>query len=118
MRFQFQSYDLGRQQRGAVAVVRLSGSAANVRLMDAHNFNSFRNGRQHRYVGGLATRSPVRLAIPSDGHWFVTVDLMGLQGTVRSSVVVEPPSLPPLRSAPSASLSQIRHEAPPDVGIR
>lgn len=117
MGFQFQSYDLGRQQRGAVAVVRLSGSAANVRLMDAHNFNNFRNGRQHRYVGGLATRSPVRLAIPSDGHWYVTVDLIGLRGTVRSGVVVEPPPLPPLRSAASAPLSQIRHEAPPDVGI-
>lgn len=117
MRLQFQSYDLGRQQRGAVAVVRLSGNAANVRLMDTHNFNNFRHGRQHRYVGGLATQSPVRLAIPSDGRWYVTVDLIGLRGTVRSGVVVEPPHLPPLRSAVNAPLSQIRHEAPPDVGI-
>jgi hypothetical protein len=117
MRFAFQSYDLGRQQRGAVAVVTLKGNAANVRLMDAHNFNNFKNGRQHRYVGGLATRSPIPLAIPSDGHWYVTVDLIGLRGTVRSSVAVEPPPLPPLRSAASAPLSQIRHEAPPDLGI-
>lgn len=118
MRFQFQSYDLGRQQRGAVAVITLSGNAANVRLMDAYNFRNFKNGRQHRGVGGLATRSPVRLAIPSDGHWFATVDLIGLRGTVRSSVVVEPQPLPPLRSAATRTpLSQIRHEAPPDVGI-
>ena len=45
------------------------------------------------------------------------MDFIGLRGTVRSGVVVEPPPLPPLRSAASAPLSQIRHEAPPDVGI-
>jgi hypothetical protein len=90
MGLQYRSYDLGRQQRGSVAVVELRGNAANVRLMDAHNFNNFKNGRQHRYVGGLAKRSPVRLAIPGNGHWYVTVDLIGLRGSVRSSVVVEP----------------------------
>lgn len=37
---------------------------------------------------------------------------------MRSGVVVEPPPLPRLRSTvASAPLSQIRHEAPPDVGI-
>jgi hypothetical protein len=117
MRLQYQSYDLGRQQQGAVAVVELRGNAANVRLMDAHNFNNFKNGRQHRYVGGLAKRSPVRLAIPSNGRWYVTVDLIGLRGSVRSGVVVEPPPLPPVQSTASAPLSQIRHGAPPDVEI-
>jgi Domain of unknown function (DUF1883)/TIR domain len=116
MRFQY--YDLGRQRRGAVAVVTLRGNAANVRLMDAPNFSSYRNGRQHRGLGGLATRSPVRLAIPSDGRWYVTVDLQGLRGTVQSGVAVEPPPLAPLRStASSAPLSQIRHEAPPGAGV-
>jgi Domain of unknown function (DUF1883)/TIR domain len=118
MQLRYIEHDLGRQRRGAVAVITLRGNAANVRLMDAHNLNSYRSGRQHRGVGGLATRSPVRLAIPSDGHWYVTVDLQGLRGTVRSSVVMEPPPLAPLRStAGSAPLSQIRHEAPPDAGV-
>lgn len=110
----FQRYDLGRLKRGAVVVVILKGNAANVRLMDSHNFSNYKNGRNHRYSGGLVKQSPVRLAIPSEGHWYVTVDLMGLRGSVRSSVSVEPPPLPAIRSAsPSAPLTQIRHEAPP-----
>lgn len=113
----FQSYDLGRQKRGAVVVVTLKGNAANVRLMDSHNLNSYKAGRNHRYSGGLAKRSPVRLVVPRDGHWHVTVDLMGLRGNVRSSVSVEPPPLPAIRSAStSAPLTQIRHEAPPSLG--
>jgi hypothetical protein len=49
---------------------------------------------------------------------YVTVDLQGIRGTVRSSVAVEPPPLAPLRStAGSAPLSQIRHEAPPGAGV-
>jgi hypothetical protein len=114
----FQYFDLGRLRRGAVVVIKLSGSAANVRLMDSINYQNFKNGRSHRAAGGLATRSPVRLAVPSDGHWYVTVDLNGLRGTVRSSVSVEPPPLPPLRSTGmTAPLSQIRHDEPPRVDI-
>jgi hypothetical protein len=75
-----------------VAVVTLKGNAANVRLMDGHNLRNYKSGRQHRYRGGLAQRSPVRMLIPSDGHWYVTVDLQGLRGTVRSGVTVEPPT--------------------------
>jgi hypothetical protein len=107
-------YDLGRLERGAVIVVNLSGNAANVRLMDSTNYQNYRNGRKHRAVGGLAKTSPVRLAIPSTGHWHLTVDLRGLRGTVRSSISVEPPPLPRLRStATAAPLSRIRHEPPP-----
>ncbi|MFI0448489.1 DUF1883 domain-containing protein [Actinomadura sp. 6N118] len=113
----FQSYDLGRQTKGAVAVVSLRGSAANVRLMDAQNYRAFSKGRRHKYAGGLAKGSPVRLAIPNNGHWYVTVDLIGLSGSVRSAVTVEPPPpppLPPLRETTDAvSLRNIRHEAPP-----
>jgi hypothetical protein len=29
--------------------------------MDSSNFQNFKNGRQHRYQGGVATRSPVGL---------------------------------------------------------
>jgi hypothetical protein len=117
MQVQYIEHDLGHQRRGAVAVVTLKGNAANVRLIDTHNLRNYKSGRQHRYWGGLAQRSPVRLPIPSDGHWYVTVDLRGLRGTVRSGVTVEPPPLAPLRSiAASSPLSQIRHEAPPDAG--
>jgi hypothetical protein len=94
--------DLGYRQRGDVVEVTLSGSAANVRLLDSSNFQRYRQGRDHRYHGGLAQRSPVRLAIPSSGSWHLVVDMQGLRGTTRSSVRVIPASalrpLPPLHA--------------------
>ncbi len=105
----FQRYDLGHQERGATAVITLS-TGANVRLMSNSEFANYRQGRRHRYYGGLATRSPLRLTIPSTGHWVVTVDLQGLRATsVRSSIHVEPPPLPRVSSAP---LTDVRTEAP------
>jgi hypothetical protein len=38
----FTHYNLGHVERGSVVVVTLSGSAANVRLMDGSNFNSYK----------------------------------------------------------------------------
>lgn len=90
----YQVYDLGQLKQGQRVQVTLSGNAANVRLMDSSNYNSYKNGRSHRYAGGLITRSPVILGVPSSGHWYVTVDLQGLRGTVRSSVRVLPSALP------------------------
>ncbi|WP_367174219.1 DUF1883 domain-containing protein, partial [uncultured Deinococcus sp.] len=46
----------------------LQGNAANVRLLDSSNFGNYRSGRQHRYIGGLIRKSPVRLRIPHAGH--------------------------------------------------
>lgn len=43
--------DLGFRQASDVVEITLSGSAANVRLLDNSNFQSYRNGRQHRYYG-------------------------------------------------------------------
>ncbi|MEU9506629.1 DUF1883 domain-containing protein [Micromonospora sp. NPDC048170] len=112
----FQHYDLGQLKRGATVVVQLRGNAANVRLMDSSNFSSYKNGRAHRYAGGLVTKSPVRLPIPRDGRWHVTIDMAGLRGSVRTTVNVEPPPLPRLRgSSTTAPLTQIRHEAPPSL---
>ena len=81
----FTKYDLGYQSRGTVVEVTLSGNAANVRLMDSSNFQSYRNGGRHSYHGGLITRSPARLVVPSYGSWYVTVDMQGLRGQTRSS---------------------------------
>ncbi len=116
----FQHYDLGYLSGGEVVVVTLSGNAANVRLMDSSDFNSYRNGQRHSYYGGLAERSPVRLGVPHSGNWHVTIDFQGLTGTVRTSVRVEPVPpgpLPPIREASLASVpSLVRHpEAPPGV---
>lgn len=94
---QFQVYDLGQLKRGDRVQVTLSGNAANVRLMDTSNYNSYKNGRRHTYHGGLMTKSPVVIGVPSSSHWYVTVDLQGLRGTVRSSVKVLPNALPEYR---------------------
>jgi hypothetical protein len=90
----YQVYDLGQLKRGQRVQVTLSGNAANVRLMDSTNFQSYKSGRNHRYAGGLVTRSPIVLGVPSAGHWYVTIDLQGLRGTVSSSVQVLPSALP------------------------
>jgi hypothetical protein len=97
---QFIHNDLGYRQAGDVVEISLT-SGANVRLMDSSNFNAYRNGRQHRYIGGLARESPVRLRIPSSGSWHVAVDMQGLRGSTRAGVRVVPGSalrpLPPIQ---------------------
>ncbi len=108
-------HDLGHQKRGATAVVTLKGNAANVRLMDSSNLSAFKRGRQHHYRGGLVRRSPHRIPIPSDGRWYITVDLIGMRPGARvdSSVGLEPPPLPMARSAPAAPLTEVHVERPP-----
>lgn len=61
---------------------------ANVRLLDKANFSLYRNGRQHRYYGGLVTTSPTRITAPHAGHWYVVIDLGGYVGNVRASARV------------------------------
>ncbi|HUF99991.1 MAG TPA: DUF1883 domain-containing protein [Ilumatobacter sp.] len=75
--------DLGQRSKGDVLEVTLD-RGANVRLLDAANFAQYRAGNQHRFHGGRATKSPVRIVIPSDGHWHAVVDLQGLSGSVRA----------------------------------
>lgn len=83
----FLHFDLGTRSAPAVAVVNLS-SQANVRLMDDGNFRAFQSGQNAHCYGGLATVTPVRIGIPSTGHWHVVVDLGGYLGDVRASVSV------------------------------
>ena len=103
----FTHYDLGQRKSGEVVEITLKGNEANVRLLDSSDLSSYRNGRRHRYYGGLAKKSPVRLKIPRSGHWHVAVDMQGLRGTVRSSARVLPSALPPLREIRQPSLSQV-----------
>lgn len=98
----FQSYDLGQLKGGEIVEVTLRGNSANVKLMDSSNFSSYKSGRRHTYYGGHVTRSPYRVTIPNPGRWYVTVDLGGYSGSVRSSVNVLPGKLLPARQ-PSLS---------------
>ncbi len=105
---QFRYYDLGHLNGGEIVEVILSGNAANVRLMDSSNYSNFKNGRRHTFYGGHAKRSPVRIPVPRSGHWYVTIDLGGYTGTVRSSINVLPGALPELRQAPLSSVPSLR----------
>ncbi len=68
-----------------VAVVTLD-KQANVRLLDESNYSAYRDGREHRYTGGLAKQSPIKLKPPHAGKWHLVIDLGGYAGTVRASV--------------------------------
>ena len=108
---QFIKHDLGHRTGGEIVEVILKGNAANVRLMDSSNFHSYRSGRRHRYFGGHAKKSPVRLQIPNAGHWYVTVDMGGYAGRVESSVRMLPGKLRPLVDRPLSTIpSLVRSE--------
>ncbi len=77
-------YDFNLQS-GDIVEVTLD-KQANVRLLDDNNYSKYRGGEKHRYYGGRAVRSPVRLPVPHSGHWHVVIDLGGQAGTVTASV--------------------------------
>lgn len=99
---QFLKFDVRHCTRGDVVEVTLT-HGANVRLLDSSNLSRYRRGQKHTYYGGLANRSPVRLAVPRSGNWHVVVDMQGLRGSTRASVKkiaaesLRP--LPPIRQA-------------------
>jgi hypothetical protein len=109
--------DLGYRKGGEIVEVSLSGNAANVRLMDNSNFYKYKNGMQHRYFGGLAKKSPVRLQIPNSGHWNITVDMAGLRGQTKASVRILPSPLPEIREKPLSSIPSLVRDIPPEVDI-
>ncbi|MDX2142027.1 MAG: DUF1883 domain-containing protein [Rhodospirillaceae bacterium] len=114
---QFAHTDLGHRRGGEIVEVTLSGRA-NVRLMDSSNFNSYRNGSSHRFIGGQATQSPVRLQIPNSGRWHVAIDLGGYSGQIRTGVRVLPGALPTIQETPLSSIPSLlraRTNQPPNV---
>ena len=60
MNFHHYEFDLSADD----AVEITLDKQANVRLLDEQNYTLYRNGKRHRYYGGLAKASPVRIAPP------------------------------------------------------
>lgn len=83
----FFEHDLGHVHRGDMVVVHVA-NRQNVLLLDSTNLQRYRRGDSYNYFGGQAVRSPIRLAIPNDGHWYVIGDLGGASGRIRMSVEV------------------------------
>jgi len=92
----FIRYDFGNVERGRIVEVILDAQA-NVRLLDSSNFNAYKNGRQHKYYGGRATKSPIRLEIPYSAHWYLVIDLRGYSGRVKHSARILGGMLPAMK---------------------
>lgn len=107
----FIQYDLGSRKSGEIIEVTLT-AAANVRLMQSSDFNNYKNGRRHSYRGGLVTRSPYRIAIPSSGRWYLTVDMQGLRGSTKSSIRILPSALPEAKQMPLSEVPSLYREQP------
>lgn len=89
--FRYTHYDLKEIRAGTIIEVSLN-AVANVRLMTAGNFQRFTELLDFKYVGGVARKSPVRIAIPETAHWHVIVDGEGHNGLAESSVKMLPPN--------------------------
>lgn len=81
----FAHYDLKEQRAGTVIEVTLS-AVNNVRLMSAGNFQRFREKLDFKFVGGVAKKSPIKLTIPENGHWYLVVDMEGHHDLATTSV--------------------------------
>lgn len=99
--------DLGNRSGGEIVEITLSGNAANVFLVDSSNYSSFKAGRAYKYYGGHAKRSPIRLAIPKAGHWYVIINFGGYGGSVRYSVRLLPGALKPMQEIPLSSIPSL-----------
>lgn len=67
--------------------------AANVLLLDAADYQHYRNGERYSYRGGHVTVSPYVIQPPHQGHWHIVIDPAGRAGTVRASVRLLPQPL-------------------------
>lgn len=74
-------WDLGLCTAGTCVEVELSGSEAFVRLMDADNYEAYRDDDECEYFGGVWEISPLSLDVPYDGHWYLVVD--GYEGPIK-----------------------------------
>jgi hypothetical protein len=77
--------------RGDFIRVRLSGSAANVLVMEDGEYENYRNGRTYNYYGGYYTRTPVIIRPGVYGKLNVVINLGGLPGSVSAVVHVVTP---------------------------
>jgi len=73
---------------GDAIIVSLSGTEANVMVMDDSNFRNYRSGGSFNYYGGHYRRSPAIIRPPSSGRWNVVIDLGGMAGDVPADVHV------------------------------
>jgi hypothetical protein len=86
---QYLHSDLGTVAAGSVAIVELTGTEANVLLLDDANFGHYQRGANYHYYGGHYTSSPARITVPLQCRWHVVIDLGGAGGSVSAAVRVQ-----------------------------
>ena len=89
--------NLGHLKRGTIVEMHLSGSEANVWLMDSSTYSSYKNGRSVRAIGGHTRKSPVHLQTDRSGTWYAVADLGGYPGRLGLSAKVLPGAAAPIR---------------------
>jgi hypothetical protein len=91
----FLHWDLGSRDVGEVVEITVKGNAVNVLLMDSSNFSMFsRDGSYANARGCQVRQSPVRLTVPTSGHWYVVLHTCVLKGLGSVSVRMLSDSLP------------------------
>ena len=73
-------FDLGKAAEGKTVKVTLSGSMANIRLMNKSNMYNYEHGHDYTSIDELAQKVLTEIRIPENDHWFVVVDLKGIRG--------------------------------------
>lgn len=71
-------FDLGTVQREAVVTVFLD-AIANVRLLTKVNFQAYLQRQYYKMHGGVATAPMFKISIPANAHWYVVLDMEGLE---------------------------------------
>lgn len=87
--FRYTHYDLKELRAGTTLEISLS-AVNNVRLMTGANFQRFTELLDFKYLGGVAKKSPIRIAIPETLHWHLVIDAEGHSGLAESSVKMLP----------------------------
>ena len=78
-------YDLGLAKEGN-AIEILLGYAVNVRIMNEQNFRSFSKNSAHKFMGGYVERSPYKVTIPYDDHWYAIIEAGSFFSKIKSLV--------------------------------
>lgn len=84
MNFMHKEFDAGPGDIVEVSVDK----QANVMLLDAANFELYKQGQKFQYHGGRATKSPIQIVPPHQARWHIVVDLGGYAGTVKVGVQI------------------------------
>jgi len=80
--------DLGNLDSSTPVRVDITGTEANVQLLDATNYARYMRSEHFHYVGGHYKQSPAMLRTTHPAHWYVVADLGGGRGRLGITATV------------------------------